>query len=290
MKYKIIRINDISDIDTSKISVYDLNNRYVDQEGQMYCLRYNKGDRKIEIVKLMRAYEEDVNSVHRQIAVNKNNYTDITSSAPADNGPLPDNTFSTETVDTNEDMFDAKTFIINSLETIITHRERIRGIIMNIKNSNIFPKENKSESNELEDIFRNLELDCLQSIDDIENYNKELSSYPRSITYYQAKVDNNAREIIENLTHDSERQMRFVYIYEMHHTIKEFYTNLHNTLKNLSNLVNEKNPKESKGISQFEIQAFLDGKVSIKTTLDEIENIQDDIRYVEDYIYNPDNF
>ena len=42
MKNVIIRINDISDIDTSKISVYDLNNRYVDTHGTMYGLRYNK--------------------------------------------------------------------------------------------------------------------------------------------------------------------------------------------------------------------------------------------------------
>jgi hypothetical protein len=42
MKKKIIRINDISEIDTSKISVYDLNNRYVDPKGNLFGLKYDR--------------------------------------------------------------------------------------------------------------------------------------------------------------------------------------------------------------------------------------------------------
>jgi len=54
MKQRIIKINDISEIDTSKISVYDLNNRYIDKNGSMFSLKYNRGERKVEIIKIVR--------------------------------------------------------------------------------------------------------------------------------------------------------------------------------------------------------------------------------------------
>ena len=85
------------------------------------------------------------------------------------------------------------------MELARTHRERIKGIIMNIRNSNIIPKDNKTESNQMEDMFRNLEIDGIQGIDNLLNYQKELVSYPRSLTYYQAKMDDRGREIIETL-------------------------------------------------------------------------------------------
>ncbi|HXK65620.1 MAG TPA: hypothetical protein PK348_05090, partial [Spirochaetota bacterium] len=54
MKTRFIRIDDISQIDTSKISTFDLANRYIDKYGNMYGLRYNRAQKKVEIVKIMR--------------------------------------------------------------------------------------------------------------------------------------------------------------------------------------------------------------------------------------------
>jgi hypothetical protein len=48
MKKRIIRVTDIAEVDTSKISVYDLNNRYVDPLGNMFGLKYNRELRRVE--------------------------------------------------------------------------------------------------------------------------------------------------------------------------------------------------------------------------------------------------
>src|SRR4030042_634774 len=141
MKNVIIRINDISEIDTSKISVYDLNNRYVDAHGIMYGLKYSKTSRKIEIIKIV-------------------------------------------------------------------------------------TKDNKTESNQLEDIFRNLEIDGMQGVDNLTNYQKELINYPRSLTYYQAKMDDRGRDIIDTLASSNRKVMRFIYLAEMLDNIRRLYKSI----------------------------------------------------------------
>jgi len=58
MKTKFIRIDDVSEIDTSKIGIFDLANRYIDKYGNMYGLRYNRDVKKIEVVKIMRTQKK----------------------------------------------------------------------------------------------------------------------------------------------------------------------------------------------------------------------------------------
>jgi len=58
MKTKFIRIDDVSEIDTSKIGIFDMANRYIDKYGNMYGLRYNRDVKKIEVVKIMRTQKK----------------------------------------------------------------------------------------------------------------------------------------------------------------------------------------------------------------------------------------
>ena len=53
-----IRINSITDIDTNKISIRQLNQKYIDSEGQRYATRFNPIKRSIEIVHLASSKEE----------------------------------------------------------------------------------------------------------------------------------------------------------------------------------------------------------------------------------------
>jgi hypothetical protein len=49
MKTKFIKIKNMGEIDPSKITIYDLNNRYIDAVGNMYGLKYNREQKKVEI-------------------------------------------------------------------------------------------------------------------------------------------------------------------------------------------------------------------------------------------------
>jgi len=280
MKNIIIRINDISDIDTSKISVYDLNNRYVDSQGNMYGLRYNKALRKMEIIKIIRTHEKNAGSYQQKILMKK--------LSMSDDGIVAGENESQR--DAPQPYFNPDAFIEKTMELIRTHRERIKGIIMNIKNSNIIPIENKTESNQLEDIFRNLDIDVIQGVDNLLNYQKELISYPRSVSYYQAKMDDRGREIIETLASSNKKVIRFIYLTEMLENIRILYKNFEKFLKLLKAFLDETNTEDMKWITSYERQSFKDGMISINTTIQEITDLEDELMRLEQYAYNLDHY
>jgi hypothetical protein len=284
MKNVIIRINDISEIDTSKISVYDLNNRYVDAHGTMYGLKYGKSSRKIEVIKIVRTHEKNAASFQQKIIQKKRGMNET---AHGDDVSFSDDGDHDESAET---FYNPEAFIEKTMELAHTHRERIKGIIMNIRNSNIVTKDNKTESNQLEDIFRNLEIDGMQGVDNLINYQKELINYPRSLTYYQAKMDDRGREIIDTLASSNRKVIRFIYLAEMLDNIRRLYKSIDKMINKLKAFLDEKNMEEVKWVSPHEKQSFKDGFVSITTTIQEIQDLQDDLNKLEEYTYILDHY
>ncbi len=285
-KARIIRIDDVSGIDTAKISIYDLNNRYIDKKGNLYGLKYNRLTKKVEIIKLMRTHFEDASVIQQQVIQKK-----ITESRK----PLDEitdtslNDFGTDLMDDDEKHYDPEVFIDDTLTLMHTHGERLMGIIKNLVNSNLFPKENKADSIELDDIFRNIEIDAIQKFDKIDNYKKELTSYPRSIAHYQSKMDKKGREIIEKLSDNTEKAMKFIYLYEMNQSIKEVYSSLNVFLDNLITFMSSKEPESMQHLTSLERQAFQDAETSLTTTKDDISRILQEIPVVEEYITDPEH-
>lgn len=285
MKNVIIRINDIADIDTSKISVYDLNNRYVDSHGVMYGLKYNKALRKIEVIKIVRTHEKNAASFQQKIIQKKRGAGEAAAGAEDALTAHFD-----ENEEVTDDFFNAEGFIEKTMELTRTHKERLKGIMMNIRNSNMIPKENKGDNTQMEDMFRNIDIDCLQTLDNLTNYQKELINYPRSLTYYQAKMDDKGREIIETLASSNRKVMRFIYLAEMLDNFRILYKNIDKIMKGLKTFLEEKNPDDIRWINAHEKQSFKDGMVSINTTISEIEDLLDDLKKLEEYTYNMEHY
>ena len=285
MKNVIIRINDIADIDTSKISVYDLNNRYVDSHGVMYGLKYNKALRKIEVIKIVRTHEKNAASFQQKIIQKKRGAGEAAAGAEDALAAHFD-----ENEEVTDDFFNAEGFIDKTMELTRTHKERLKGIMMNIRNSNMIPKENKGDNTQMEDMFRNIDIDCLQTLDNLTNYQKELINYPRSLTYYQAKMDDKGREIIETLASSNRKVMRFIYLAEMLDNFRILYKNIDKIMKGLKTFLEEKNPDDIRWINAHEKQSFKDGMVSINTTISEIEDLLDDLKKLEEYTYNMEHY
>jgi hypothetical protein len=285
MKNVIIRINDISDIDTSKISVYDLNNRYVDSHGVMYGLKYNKALRKIDVIKIVRTHEKNAATFQQKIIQKKRGAGEL---AANDEDAL--SAHFDEAEEGSEEYYNAEGFIEKTMELTRTHKERLKGIMMNIRNSNMIPKENKTDNTQLEDIFRNIDIDCLQTLDNLISYQKELINYPRSLTYYQAKMDDKSREIIESLASSNRKVMRFIYLAEMLDNFRVLYKNIDKIMKGLKAFLEEKNPEDIRWINAHEKQSFRDGMVSINTTIQEIEDLLDNLKKFEEYTYNMDHY
>lgn len=268
MKKRIIRINDVSQIDTSKVSVYDLNNRYVDPLGNIYGLRYNKDNRKVDIIKLERFHSGE-SRIYQQIATRHRD-----GKSAADSGLELSNNHDEpeEPADKEELFFEPEVFIEDVINHAETHKERITGIIKNIYDSDIFLKENKQELTEFEDIVRNLEIDGIQQLDKLETYYRELTNYPRSITYYQSKLDNAGMAVYEKLAGSKERTMRFIFMYEMSSSIKRIYTNLKKHILKIDEFTSNKNIDDRQNMTKHQKQSFIDARTSIGNTIQDVED------------------
>jgi len=266
MKKRIIRINDVSQINTSKVSVYDLNNRYIDPLGNIYGLRYNKNNRKVDIIKLERFHSGE-SHVYQQIATH---HRDGRSSSDSGSDQYKGQD---DARNNDEILFEPEVFVEEVVNNAETHRERLAGIIKNIYDSDLFQKENKQESTEFDDIVRNLEIDGIQQLDKLETYYRELTNYPRSITYYQSKIDNTGLQVFEKLAGNKERTMRFIFMYEMSTTIKRIYTNLNKHILHLDEFTSNKNVEERANMTKHQKQSFIDARTSIGNTIQDIEDI-----------------
>jgi hypothetical protein len=299
MKNIYIKINDIAEIETSKISVYDLNKRFVDKRGNIFGLRYDKAAKKIEIIKIIRADSNEAAQHQINILKSKklvpapageNKELKESESEGQENSSYDEERPNEEGFESELSNFDSAKFIKSTIELLITHKTRLKGIESNIKNSNIVLKTNKHENSELDEIFRGIDIEGGQNIDKIENYQKELLSYPRSITYYQAKIDKSYSRMLDAFKSDAEKMMKFIYSYEMYQTIKNICTNLNRVIKKLRDFLHSRDPETIKNKNPGERQAFNDAQVSINNTIKEIEGILDKLKLLDAFINNPENF
>ena len=281
--FNLIPISDIKMLDTSKISVYSLNNRYIDSEGHIYALRYDRIKRKVTVVRILISHGKDALNIHRKMQLNRHN---------SNNNEIEINEDTSKNLEDNdgieEDIFNPDQFLTDTFKLLKMHKDRYKGIMMNISNSNIVPESNRGDYTQLEDIFRNIELDGIQKISKIDKYRKELVEYPRSVTYYQAKLDSNGRKIYEDLALNKGLLMKFIYYYEMHNSLNSFYQLLQKFTIEMKELVESHDPEESK-LSTNEKQSLEDGLISIESTLTEIEDILDGLKKLHAYISNSKN-
>ncbi len=297
---RIIRVNSVSDIDLSRVSVYDMSNRYVDSSGKMYGLRYNRAEKTIEIIKIIRTPAKSAGYFGKKVQ-------EFRKSRAAGNGeelpagedhslPEGDNAVSGEEAgsvggiaapgeDTEASLvFDPDAFLNATLEKMKSHRDRINGIMMNVKNSNVIKESDRGESAFLIDLFRNLDIDGVQRIDKLLSEHRELMSYPRSLVYYIAKLDTRSRNIVDSLTGDTVK-MRFIFLVEMFFSIRNLYRTLQKILNELSEFLRSKTPDDTRGLSHNEVKVLEDGKISVENTLAETMEVLEGCSRLEHHIF-----
>jgi hypothetical protein len=292
MKTRFIRINDVSEIDTSAATVYDLHNRYIDNRGNMFGLRYNRDTKKIEVLKIIRTpaqkssyFQQQLIKHRRMKAISGEQYESPASDAGRDSSGVggPDDEIE------GEEIFDSEQFINATIEIMKTHRDRLAGIMTGVRNSRIVPETERMDANVIIQIFRSLEIDGIKRIEKVLDNHKEIVSYPRSLSYYESKLDSRGRVVFESID-DYEKRMKFVFHFEMFNSLKNLYNALFKALKDLDYFLQEKKIEEVKGVTVPEKQAYVDATTSIANTLRECSRIMRDLKKLEDYIYDANNF
>lgn len=288
MKTRFIRIESTSDIDTSKITVHDLNNRYIDQQGNMYGLRYNRKTRRIEFIKLIRTTTKSANYYQQQVSNYKKNETIRNNHIEIQNNINAVDLETEEDDEIDEEIFDPKSFINNTIDLMQTHIERLNGIMMNIRNSKVFSEDDRVTTNLLNDIFRNIDIDGIQRIDKTIANHKELKNYPRSLSFYLSKLDTNSRKIINDLTTDSIK-MDYIYFLEMYNSVKNLYRTLDKIIKELYSHLQDINLDELKELTYVERQRYIDAKISVENTIKDISRLLRKLKKMDEFLSNPSN-
>ncbi|PJZ46474.1 LIC_10450 family protein [Leptospira brenneri] len=141
------------------------------------------------------------------------------------------------------------------IKLLSTYRERVTAIIRNLQSSRIFeltgdPSENK---NIVGNFAREMESQVFESIDKMVDLHKEMTSYPRPITYYISKAPAEKREEMKFIESDKEK-LNKLHLFEMQRhsdTIVKDFKKLSLQLLNILNLKNEIQVKQLQYANQL---------------------------------------
>ncbi|GBF50267.1 hypothetical protein LPTSP4_17920 [Leptospira ryugenii] len=147
------------------------------------------------------------------------------------------------------------------IKVLSTYKEKANAIIRNIQSSRIFeltgdPSENK---NIVGNLAREFESQIFEGIDKMIDLHKEMTSYPRPITYYISKAPTNMREDMKAIDSDKEK-LEKLHLYEMQkhsHTIVKAMKSLSLQLLNILNLKTDSQVKQLQYQNQL---MFVDAK------------------------------
>lgn len=288
MKTRFIKINDISEINTSKANVRDLNNRYIDAEGNMYGLKYNRTARKVEVIKIIRTPAKSAD-YYQQILVHQKKTGAVKRERPELNNEeyyeISDDGSAREDIKG----FEHEVFINQTMELMQTHKDRLAGIMMNIKNSRVIADSDRMSASQMNEIFRNIDIDGIQRMDKVLTTYKEIKNYPRSLTYYLSKLDNDSREVIDKLDTDS-RKMAYVYCFEMYYLIRNQFKALSKMLKDLNYFLDSQKPDEIKDLTFVEKQSFFDARTSVANSIAETDRVLLNAKKLGDILKDSKNF
>ncbi len=143
-------------------------------------------------------------------------------------------------------------------------KERIESVLNNIRNSKIFeatgdPSDNK---NIVGNLSREFDIEFFQKLDKILNYHKELTSYPRSITYYVAKYEAGRKQALQSRTQDQEK-LKLVIRWEMQEMLLSLARRLKKMVLNALNVLNTKNENHLKQVPYNQQQMYKDARSAL---------------------------
>lgn len=305
MKTRFIYIEHISEIDPSSATIYDLNKRYIDSTGNMYGLKYNQISKKVEIVKLLRTTTKHADKVHKRMAerrLEQRKQDQLNTQDNQQQDQLQSDQNSQNNEPSGEEIQAEKTsqvssseiikidnFIEDTISLMQKHKQRIEGFIHNIGSSDVISPDDRDKTNKLDEYIRNLEIDTIQKMEKAQGYYKELTEYPRGISFYTGRLDTAAKNIVDEIQSD-EKVMKYITKYEMHESIKEIYKKTEKIMNNLKSLFNEITDEEISSLNTSNRQHFNDSVITIDNTISEIKELLNKLSEFSTYLHQPQNF
>ncbi|MDF3819497.1 hypothetical protein P3G55_06285 [Leptospira sp. 96542] len=322
-KHAYIKIDSISDVDPNRLSISQIQQRYIDKDNNRYALRFNKDTRRIEIIKLNANQSFEV--VPREPSVTEEKppprsqnqiLPSVEKTTTVDNQPTksPDSQndshpeweenlmqadvdldifegedVPTISIDKQDEVFIPKEVIPNDekapqeetnvtqdlsaenltayqriedfIKLLATYKERANAIIRNLQASRIFevtgdPSENK---NLVGNFAREMESLIFEAVDKMVDLHKEMTSYPRPITYYISKAPMEKREEMKLIESDKDK-LQNLHLFEMQRHTENIIKELKKLSLDLLNILNIKTEVQVKQLQYPNQLMYIDAK------------------------------
>jgi hypothetical protein len=256
-----IPIDSIDDIDPRRVSIRDLNKKYIDREGNRYATRFNIKTREVEIVRLAKTIEEA-----RRLQIKIRN--EKTGGAPpeTDYQRSAENTESAEDYYVPQDIGSSgpagivdKDLLDDCVQEIGKARERQQAVLNSIRKNRIF----EQGYDGFAELTRRIDTECWQAGDEAINYYKELFSYPRPVTHYLSRLEPDNRTWVESLG-DEESRMELVKRLEMYRTFHGVFQNMYSVTTDLKGMLEEMPEEAQASMAGSQTMAMRDALPSLE--------------------------
>lgn len=251
-KNEYIFIRSIDEVDPKKLTIRDLNKKFIDENGRKYAIRFDFKTRKIEFVRIASSYIE-AQKIKQEILKNKNSNIDMEFSSP----PIEENikeipsdfNFQTKNEQninfefnfSEESIFDENQFFIELEKITKKNIDSLKAIEKGLNRAQLV-ETNHSLFSRFMEIQKEIEIKCYELGEEAIKFLKEILYFPRTLNYYLSKAPDSIRKKIENKS--SSEQFEYLKRYEIHKYFKELFDNLLNLTKKLENFFYQLPPIE----------------------------------------------
>jgi hypothetical protein len=169
-----------------------------------------------------------------------------------------------------------KMFIHEVIKLLTKNWTSINSALTNIKNSKIFditgdPSENR---NIMANIQRDFDQDIHYQIENIEYKHKEITSHPKSITFYTLNYSKSQRETLKGIVSDKHK-FDLILSWEMQNNLSQFVTTFIKMISELLTLMNTKTTAgHVKMLNSVQQQMFEDAKQVCLICMRDIDQIR----------------
>lgn len=250
-----IPIESVNDIDVLKLSVRDLDKRYIDRSGNRYALRFNMKTRRPEVVQIV-ANRLEARRLQQTILLEKAKPAPAASIAAKNEASLPPEIaeFSPD-----EEAFHEQKFVDDCIAELPRLRESQQAAVSKMRQSHIF--ENVSAP-EFLDLNRNVERDAWRKIDENMAICREWLTRPPSLHMALIRVSPEKRRVLDTIA-DEPVKLESIRRWEWQDKIADSYERLHRFAGELRRLMENVPEEELIKTPQAQRQFFKDSAASL---------------------------
>lgn len=217
MRHQYIRIDSISDIDTSRITLRSIEHRYVDSQGRRYATRFNLRTRKIEIVPIALGREEAIlikrmGSSARSQEETTQGETKVQNRVHPNPMKIPP-WISAFNVEPDMSGGELHAFLVEAEREMQRNGERYRGLIQSLKMSSVLEDiKDGNQHDAILELTNTYERDIQSHASRVQAMVVEFLRFPKPLASYLGQIDRNCKKYVEKLDMDKQKKYCMAYL------------------------------------------------------------------------------